>query len=61
MKIHPRGTELFYAERQTEDEQTDRQTDRQTDMMKIIVTSCNFANTPKNSVPTSQRTYLFQL
>ena len=28
MKIHPRGTELFYAERQTEDEQTDRQTDR---------------------------------
>jgi hypothetical protein len=35
MNIHPVGAQLFHA-------------GGQTDMTKLIVTFCNFANTPKN-------------
>jgi len=37
IKIHPVGAELFHA---------DRWKDGQTDMTKLMVTICNFANTP---------------
>jgi hypothetical protein len=43
MKIRPVGVELFHA-------------DRRTDMTKVIVAFRSFANTPKISVCTSQRT-----
>jgi hypothetical protein len=43
MKIRPVGVELFHA-------------DRRTDMTKVIVAFHSFANAPKNSVCTSQRT-----
>jgi hypothetical protein len=40
MKICPVETELFHA---------DGKMGKQTDMMKLIVTSRNFANVPKNA------------
>jgi hypothetical protein len=43
MKTRPVTTELFYADRQT-DERTDRQTDR----TKLIFAFTKFANAPKN-------------
>jgi hypothetical protein len=44
MKIRPVRTELFHA---------DGRRDGRTDMTKLIVALCNFANAPKNSVPSS--------
>jgi hypothetical protein len=46
MKIRPVATESFHVEGQT-DGQVNRQTDREEHMMKLIVTSSNFANAPK--------------
>jgi len=43
MKIHPLGDELFHA-------------DGQIDMTKRKVDFRNFANAPKTSVPSSQKT-----
>ena len=39
MKIRPMGTQMFYA---------DRQSDGRTNITKMIVTFCNFVNAPQN-------------
>jgi hypothetical protein len=43
MKMHPVGAEMLHV-----DERADRQTDGRSEMTKLIVTSRNFANTPKS-------------
>jgi hypothetical protein len=45
MKIRPLGAELLHADRQTVTAEV------------MVVFFCNFANAPKNLVPTSQRTH----
>jgi hypothetical protein len=55
MKIHSVAAELFHAERQTDGRKAGRRRDGQTDMMELIVAFRNFANSPKISVPASQR------
>ena len=44
MKVRAAGAELFHA-------------DGQTDVMKLTVTFCNFSNTPKSRIATSQKTH----
>jgi hypothetical protein len=55
MKIRPMGVELFHADGKTAEIQTDRRRGGWTDMTELIVSFRNFANSPKNSVPASQR------
>jgi hypothetical protein len=50
LKIRPVRTELFHADRQTEE---------QTDMTRTIVTFRNFANAPKKSTFSSKCIYVF--
>jgi hypothetical protein len=45
--IRPVGAELIHADGRT-DGRTETRTDGKTDIMKLIVSSVNFANAPKN-------------